>query len=201
MFYINQQAKSVLEEQGYNILYLALGFLKWREMQGEYIKAPLILIPVELDRKKVKGSFKLRWTGEDVVTNISLQEKLKDQGVEIPDFEMPETKEGIYEYLQEIEKVTNLKKGWKVTYDIILGFFSFTKFVMYKDLDLQNWTNANLLNESPIHEIFNPSNESINEGFDEKSVDISLPSDKTFHVLMQILHKLLLLKMLKMAII
>ena len=31
LFYINQQSKSVLEEQGYNILYLALGFLEWTE--------------------------------------------------------------------------------------------------------------------------------------------------------------------------
>ena len=146
MFYINQQANSVLEEQGYNILYLALGFLKW-EMEGVsgYRKAPLILIPVELDRTRVKGSFKLRWTGEDVVTNISLQEKLKDQAIEIPDFEMPETKEGIYEYLQKIEEIIAPKKDWKVSYSIFLGFFSFTKFVMYKDLDHKNWPNANFL--------------------------------------------------------
>ena len=31
LFYTSQQAKSVLEEQGYTILYLALGFLEWTE--------------------------------------------------------------------------------------------------------------------------------------------------------------------------
>lgn len=185
LFYINQQAKSVLEEQGYNILYLALGFLKWKEMQGVsgYRKAPLILIPVELDRKRVKGSFKLRWTGEDVVTNISLQAKLKEQGIEIPDFEMPETKEGVYEYLQKIEEIISPQKEWKIGYEIFLGFFSFTKFVMYKDLDPERWSNTNSLAESPIiQDIFNPSTESMKEGFDEEAVDILLASDETFHV-------------------
>nr|WP_054858309.1 DUF4011 domain-containing protein [Methanobacterium formicicum] len=75
LFYINQRARSMMEEQGYNILYLALGFLKWRDDNGNHgeYTAPLILIPVELERKRVKGSFKLRWTGEDIISNISLQ--------------------------------------------------------------------------------------------------------------------------------
>jgi len=68
--YINQQAKSVFEEQGYNILYLAIGFLEWREYQDSHKirKAPLILIPIKLTRKKLGDSFKLNWTGEDILT-------------------------------------------------------------------------------------------------------------------------------------
>ncbi|NLM01993.1 MAG: DUF4011 domain-containing protein, partial [Methanothermobacter wolfeii] len=30
LFYINQRARTMIQEQGYNILYLALGFLEWR---------------------------------------------------------------------------------------------------------------------------------------------------------------------------
>ena len=69
LFYINQRARSMMEEQGYNILYLAMGFLKWQEGNGTPgdREAPLILIPVELERRRVKGSFKLRWTGEDII--------------------------------------------------------------------------------------------------------------------------------------
>ncbi len=136
LFYINQQSKSVLEEQGYNILYLALGFLEWTENNEPDNKhrAPLILIPVALERKKVRGSFKLVWTGEDIIPNISLQEKLLEQGVELPDFEMPEQKEGIYHYFESVVEAIEPKKNWNVIYDIYLNFFSFTKFVMYKDL-------------------------------------------------------------------
>ena len=49
-------------------------------------KAPLILIPIKLTRKKLGDSFKLNWTGEDILTNISLQSKLEEQGINLPDF-------------------------------------------------------------------------------------------------------------------
>ena len=135
LFYINQQSKSVLEEQGYNILYLALGFIEWTENNEPNVKrkAPLILIPVALERKKVKGSFKLKWTGEDIIPNISLQEKLLEQGIQLPDFEMPEQKEGIYHYFESVVESIEPKKNWNVIYEIYLNFFSFTKFVMFKD--------------------------------------------------------------------
>jgi len=37
-----------MEEQGYNILYLAVGFLKWKEENGSngFKEAPILLIPV-----------------------------------------------------------------------------------------------------------------------------------------------------------
>ena len=31
LYYINNQAKTMLQEQGYNILYLAIGFLEWTD--------------------------------------------------------------------------------------------------------------------------------------------------------------------------
>lgn len=186
LFYINQHAKSVLEEQGYNILYLALGFLKWMEKPEatDYRKAPLILIPVELDRKRVKGSFKLRWNGEDIITNISLKARLKEIGIYLPEFKMPETKENITEYLDKIrEIITTQKKDWKVTDEVNLGFFSFTKFVMYKDLDQESWPGDDLLIKSPvIQEIFNPSDNLTDGGFNEDDVDKLLSSKETFHV-------------------
>ena len=53
-YYIHQQAQSVFEEQGHSILYLALGYLEWNESKNaeQFNLAPLILIPVELERQK-----------------------------------------------------------------------------------------------------------------------------------------------------
>ena len=162
LFYINQQSKSVLEEQGYNILYLALGFLEWTENNEPNNKhrAPLILIPVALERKKVRGSFKLLWTGEDIIPNISLQEKLLEQGVELPDFEMPEQKEGIYHYFESVVEAIEPKKNWNVIYDIYLNFFSFTKFVMYKDLDPESWEGSSITENPIIEALFDHSEDS-----------------------------------------
>ena len=186
LFYINQRARSMMEEQGYNILYLAMGFLRWKENNGTpgYREAPLILIPVELERKRVKGSFKLHWTGEDIIANISLQAKLLDYGVELPDFEMPRTQEGIDEYLDQVRESVSHENGWEVLEKTYLGFFSFTKFVMYKDLDPESWPEDMPLEENPlIKAIFDPAEEELAQGFQEDQVDVKLSSEDVYHVL------------------
>ncbi|MCH7519443.1 MAG: DUF4011 domain-containing protein [Candidatus Dadabacteria bacterium] len=57
LFYVYHESNSVLEEQGYTVLYLALGFLEWKESPSsdDYRRAPLILIPVELERQSVRS--------------------------------------------------------------------------------------------------------------------------------------------------
>lgn len=84
--YISQQSQSFFEEQGYTVLYLALGFLEWTEVSGsiDSRKAPLILVPVLLEQTKVGEPFRLSWTGEDIFTNISLQSQLSKQDVLLP---------------------------------------------------------------------------------------------------------------------
>ena len=93
LFYIYQDSKSILEELGYSTLYLATTFLEWTEsdVSQESRLAPLILIPVELERSGVRSAFKLKWNGEDISTNISLKEILSQQEIKLPDFEMPDT--------------------------------------------------------------------------------------------------------------
>ena len=52
LFAISRKAQEVMEEQGYSVLYLALDYLEWKQREDEertYI-APLILIPIELQR-------------------------------------------------------------------------------------------------------------------------------------------------------
>ncbi len=184
LFYINQQSKSMLEEQGYNILYLALGFLEWNENNEPDVmrRAPLILIPVTLERKKVRGSFKLVWTGEDIIPNISLQEKLLEHGIELPDFEMPEQKEGIYHYFESVVEAIEPMKNWKIIYDIYLNFFSFTKFVMYKDLDPESWYGLSITENSIIRALFDHPEDLNGSEFHEEDVDKRLRSDKIYHV-------------------
>ncbi len=187
LFKINYQARSVLEEQGYTILYLALGFLEWTETQNsiESRLAPLILIPVELERTKIDMSFKVVWTGEDIFTNISLQAKLLEQNISLPEFEMPEIKSDIDVYFKLVAKAISTMTKWRVLPDIHLGFFSFTKFVMYKDLDSKSWPEG----KSPttnqlITAIFDPSSakQSISE-FSENEVDEKLNARDLYHVM------------------
>lgn len=183
---IFQRSKSVFEEQGYNILYLTLGFLEWKESStGTLRTAPLILIPVTLTRNRVGSPFMLSWTGEDILTNISLKSKLEEQGIVLPDFEMPSKKEGISEYIDAVKKTVSRKKGWNIMDEIYLSFFSFTKFVMFQDLDPNNWPKELAFHKNTIiKDLFDPEvDETALEGFSENEVDRKLKSKEVFNVL------------------
>ena len=186
LFYTSQQAKSVLEEQGYTILYLALGFLEWTESSSS-IKtrnAPLILVPVELERLKVGTAFKLKWTGEDVFTNISLQAKLLEQGISLPDFEMPDDKNNIDQYFQSVVDSISKIPNWRVLNDVYLSFFSFTKFVMYKDLDPITWPDEKTPASHPlIISLFDPEEQQFDSSFSENDVDEILNIRDQYHVM------------------
>lgn len=185
LFYINNQAKTMLQEQGYNILYLAVGFLEWRDntKPKQVNHAPLVLIPVAMERKKVGKSFNLEWTGEDIQTNISIKAKLKENGIEFPDFEFKKYGEAIDHYLREVRDSVRGIGEWKVNTNIALGFFSFTKFVMYNDLNPEAWeNNVDLTKNELIQAIFNPS---VNDkkAFKEEDIDSQLEYSKMYQVL------------------
>jgi len=166
LFHIRHKAETIMEEQGYTVLFLALGFLEWTESAKADVmrKGPLILVPVEMERTAVGKAYKVSWTGEDIYTNVSLQAKLHEQGVKLPDFEMPQDKSGIDLYADEVRKAIAVIKGWRVTSDIYLGFFNFTKFVMYRDLDPRSWPEQRSPAKHPlIRAVFAPETEKESE--------------------------------------
>jgi superfamily I DNA and/or RNA helicase len=185
LYYINNQAKTMLQEQGYNILYLAVGFLEWKDKSKprQKNKAPLVLIPVAMERKKVGESFNLEWTGEDIQTNISLKAKLLEAGLELPDFEFKRYGEVIDHYIASVNRAVSRMDGWSVNNDVALGFFSFTKFVMYNDLNPEAWAdNVDLTKNELIQAIFNPAKND-QESFKEEDIDSQLEYRTMFQVL------------------
>ena len=150
-FYRNAQA--MVEEQGVNILYLVLGHLKWFEAEQADTPryAPLILIPVELERKTASDRFQLKWREEDIQENLSLAAKLKtDFDIALPPF--PDEEDfSPTAYFKEVAETIEDAKGWEVLPNAItLGFFSFAKFLMYRDLDPANWPEGDLLLKHPF---------------------------------------------------
>ena len=185
LYYINNQAKTMLQEQGYNILYLAVGFLEWidKSKPKQTNKAPLILIPVSMERKKVGESFNLEWTGEDIQTNISLKAKLLEAGIELPDFEFKKYGEVADHYIEHVKHAVHRMEDWKVNHNIALGFFSFTKFVMYNDLNPDSWAdNVDLTKNELIQAIFNPAKNDV-EAFNEEDIDSQLDYQSMYQVL------------------
>lgn len=135
-------AKTAEEEQGLNILYLAMGFLRWKESEASEIvrEAPLLLLPVELVRNEKTSAFDIRMRDDDLSTNLPLRERLmQDEGIclpEIPDGDdlSPDA------YFNEVASAVAAKPSWEIDRDgMQLGFFSFAKLLMHRDLDPEVW--------------------------------------------------------------
>jgi hypothetical protein len=142
---IHNDARSHIEEKGVNILFLAVGFLHWRETatSTEARRAPLLLIPVTLERAHARARFQIRWTDADIGDNLSLAEKLRAEfSITLPsigeadDLDVPG-------WLGAVAAAVAEMPGWRVeANEVTLGFFSFGKFQMYADLDPSKWAKS-----------------------------------------------------------
>lgn len=133
-------ARVALDENGTNTLFAAVGFLEWRQTEhsDRILRAPLLLVPVELRRKSVLEGFSLRRVDEETRLNVTLMEMLRQHfQKEVPGLEpLPEDQHGV-----DVGRVFQLFRdavrdlpGWEVKTEIWLGQFSFTKFLLWKDL-------------------------------------------------------------------
>ncbi|WP_051335499.1 DUF4011 domain-containing protein [Methylocapsa acidiphila] len=139
---IQRDARTAEEERGANILFLALGFLRWYEDEKSDVlrQAPLLLLPVALVRDDERSSFDLKFRQEDIVTNQALQERLRGEfGVTLPD--VPETDDWRPSaYFAKVASAIAPKRRWSIDADgLELGFYSFSKLLMMRDLDPANW--------------------------------------------------------------
>jgi very-short-patch-repair endonuclease len=145
-------ARTLEEEQGVNILFLALGMLKWIDPNNkENIRhAPLIPVPVRLERGTAGEKFRLRARSEDHTANLSLEAYLdRVHKLALPPFDAGEDFEPAG-YLAAVADAVSTKDGWEVLPDdMVLGFFSFAKFLMYRDLDPENWPEGARITDQP----------------------------------------------------
>lgn len=139
---LHAQSRLSLDETGANILYLALGFLEWDESvfgKNSVRLAPLMLLPVRLEKGKLNPKtatfdYEVVYSGEDILTNLSLREKLRrDFGIALPHITedlLPE------EYFSRVrDTVLEVKPDWKLHRFASLGLFEFGKLMMYLDLE------------------------------------------------------------------
>jgi very-short-patch-repair endonuclease len=146
-------ARLMLQEQGVNTLFLVLGMLQWKESDdaAEFRYAPLVLVPVVLDRKSARSRWQLSAQEEEAGLNLSLVEKLKEFAIRLPADPPLHTVEDLAALTAAVEEAVSGKKGWAVARDrIALGFFSFGKFLMYKDLEAEAWPDGFKPGDHPI---------------------------------------------------
>ncbi|MEZ2694065.1 DUF4011 domain-containing protein, partial [Hafnia alvei] len=181
-------SKTLEEEQGVNILYLTLGTLKWIDPNNkENIRyAPLILIPVTLDRGTAGERFKLRARQDEIIENLSLEAYLsRVHEIQLPKINAEEDLD-LPQYINEVAQSVLIKPDWSVQEnDITLGFFSFAKFLMYRDLDPENWPKNECITDQPLIQSimvdgFDESGERLS---DDTPIDPFIPPKDMLHIM------------------
>ncbi len=135
-----RRAKSDLSEGGTNTLFLAAGFLRWKPSPSDRrdYRAPLLLVPVALSRASASSEFRLRHQGDEVRFNLTLLEKLAEQGIAADDLkgELPRDEAGldVPRILDRVRRLVRDVPGFEVVEEIALSTFSFAKYLMWKDL-------------------------------------------------------------------
>ena len=163
-------ANTFIQEQGVNTLFLALGMVNWYESDSsqEARRAPLLLIPVELQRTNVKDRFHLQHTGDDIGENLSLREKARTEfGITFP--ELPEVEDlEMAGYLDAVGgAIEPQPRWWLDRASVVLGFFSFGRFLMYRDLDVEIWPEDAKPTAHPVVSAL------LDAGFDEPASEVT----------------------------
>ena len=131
---LRSKAKTAIEEQGVNVLYLSFGFLKWTESENsdQTFTSPLVLVPVTLTVESIKSPYVLNLHEDEIILNPTLTYKLEnDFGITLPSFD---DTDDIDNFLNEVISKTSLK-NWSVVKEVGLSLLSFLKINMYSDLN------------------------------------------------------------------
>ena len=149
--HIYRSARTSIEENGANSLFLTLGMLKWYETtKSEQPRfAPILLLPVDIIRR-AGNNYTLRKRDEDIILNITLAELLKQNfNIKLDNLkELPKDESGVDVKLifTAVRRAIIEQKRWDVLEESMLGLFSFNKFVMWNDIH----ANADKLESNPV---------------------------------------------------
>ena len=169
LYEIYSAARLGLEEGGANTLYLALGFLRWTEDERaeKTLLAPILLVPVTLTRQSVRAGYSIKRHDDEAIVNPTLIQLLRERfQLTIKGLDpLPMDGNGVdvAKIWQILRLAINHVPRWEVLEDVYLGIFSFTKYLMWKDL--QDRSDQLRLNRVVNHLIERPT-ESMRRGED-----------------------------------
>ena len=139
---LSLNAKTTIAEQGINVLYLTFGLLRWYESSSSDVPlfAPLLLVPVKLDRAGPDAPWKISLYEEEISPNHCLRELLiSNYRLELP--EVPENvlenagdRAAFLKSVSDVFRVPNAHSRWEVMDRVLLATFSFQKLAMWQDL-------------------------------------------------------------------
>lgn len=153
---IYRLSRTMVEETGTNPLHLVFGFLEWYE-SGDSSKAhfaPLYTLPVALEKGSIDQStntyqYTLRLGEGDVQFNASISARLVDDyAFVIPEINSEQSPE---DYLNTVASAILPRfPRWKVHRWGTLAMLNFSRLMMFRDLDPDNWPEGDSLDKHPL---------------------------------------------------
>ncbi|KXU36661.1 hypothetical protein AXK11_03785 [Cephaloticoccus primus] len=160
-----RDARTALEEGGANILYLAFGFLQWNPSQqrGAPCCAPLFLLPVSLQRNNVRAKFFVQAYPDETRFNPVLVEMLRQDfklDLKSDDLSGENNVPDLPRSWAHVRNSITSFTDWKVTEEVILSTFSFSKYLMWRDLKRLRKCVDKLVRNRVVRLLINPAESS-----------------------------------------
>ena len=138
---LSRDFKSSQKERGVNPLYFCFGFLKWKESEAaeESSHAPLLMLQVQFDESAPGARIKVSSTGNDLILNQSIKEKIKQSGYgsnlpDLPELEEDQDFYNLSDYFQTVEEFAN-EKGWAFKRWVSFGIYDAQNMPVFRDLE------------------------------------------------------------------
>ena len=147
---IYADSKSSVRESGVNPLYVCFGFLEWKESPtaDKKLYSPLLMLPVIMDDEKKSSNLDIKSTGDEILINQTLNERLKrDFNLELPLLSDLASEEAEGEELDEEDRIINIEKymdlvqeliaepkNWKVRNWASFGIYQAQNMPIYADI-------------------------------------------------------------------
>jgi hypothetical protein len=150
---IARHARWYEDEKGVSVLYLAMGMLRWYPgaTTSDERLAPLILVPVTIQKAHPSEPFRIRLADDELVANDLLEHRLvTDFGIRLPDLPHVEALRPS-RYLAAVADAIAAEPRWSVLgHVMVLGTFPSSEWLMFRDLDPARWSNGHDLAERPL---------------------------------------------------
>ncbi len=138
--------RTLEEETGASLIYLSFGFLKWISVDKQTKYAPIVLLPVKLEKTKKDKEHLITLTG-DVTINTTLLEYLKQEfNIDIRGLDNLSGEVSLEEVFSIVKREILSKKDWEICEDVYLAPFTFARYAMWNDLR----QNIDLFKKNPL---------------------------------------------------
>jgi hypothetical protein len=137
---IHAAARTLQEDAGISALSCAVGFLRMvrnRRRSDGRRRIPVVAADQHGEaRLRRRIVFSIVGRDDDETTNVALREKLRQHGIELPEYDR---EQGAEHYLASVTDAVRDRPRWRVRRWVTIAILSFSRQAMWTDLDPERW--------------------------------------------------------------